>query len=258
MASELRFIAEFAHMAASRPLLKRLPKGEGQPIIIAPSFMLGDGGTVYMRRCLFQLGYRAYGWGQGRNLGIDQRLLDGFLARIDHIADKYQQKVTISGWSLGGVYARAAASLRPDTVRQVITIGSPFNAPTMDEDAVSGPVLKLYELVNSGGPNDPMLALKDDWQRVPKCPSTAIYSEGDGIAHWHYCIDPLVGQTENIRVRGSHLGLTHNAAVLYALVDRLNQPEGQWAPMEINTCLRKSMFKVPNEEKLAEAQFVPA
>ena len=38
--------------------------------------------------------------------------------------------------------------------------------------------------------------------------------------------------SENIEVEGSHCGLGHNPAVLYAIADRLAQPEGAWRPFE--------------------------
>jgi pimeloyl-ACP methyl ester carboxylesterase len=255
---ELRVFAEFAKTLALQPLLRSSGKGQGQPVIIAPAFMLADGGSAYLRRLLNKMGFASYGWTQGRNSGIDQRKLDGFLAHIDEIAEKHQQKVTLVGWSLGGIYARAAAAVRNDNVKQIITLGSPFNAPTMDEDAVSGAVLKLYEFVNTGGPEDPMLDLKDRWQATPDVPSTAIYSEGDGIAHWHYCVDEPKGQTENIRVKGSHLGLTHNAAVIYALVNRLIQEDEHWQAMDVSTFMHKPFYANPTDEQLQSACFPAA
>ena len=37
---------------------------------------------------------------------------------------------------------------------------------------------------------------------------------------------------ENVEVRGSHLGLGHNPAVIVVVADRLAQPAGQWQPFE--------------------------
>ena len=39
-------------------------------------------------------------------------------------------------------------------------------------------------------------------------------------------------QTENIEVIASHIGLGVNPTVLYAIADRLAQPEGEWKPFE--------------------------
>ena len=38
--------------------------------------------------------------------------------------------------------------------------------------------------------------------------------------------------TENIEVEASHIGLAVNPAALYAVADRLSQPEGKWKPFE--------------------------
>ncbi len=40
--------------------------------------------------------------------------------------------------------------------------------------------------------------------------------------------------TENIEVYGSHCGLGHHPAVVYAVADRLAQPEGGWRPFDRN------------------------
>jgi hypothetical protein len=36
--------------------------------------------------------------------------------------------------------------------------------------------------------------------------------------------------TENIEVRGSHVGMGVNPAIVLAILDRLSQPEGDWRP----------------------------
>ncbi len=230
---EIRAIFEMAATAAWQPLLKRSQQGDGHPVLVVPAFMTSDGGTSFLRRFLRSQGYTAYGWRQGRNSGIRQSLMDGLITRVEDLHRGHEKKVSIIGWSLGGVYARALANQRPDLVRQVITLGSPFNVPEMDGEKISGAVLKLYELLNPGGATDPMLDLEHTWRLTPAVPSTAIFSEGDGIASWQYCIDPPAPHTENLRVPGSHLGLTHNAVVLHALLDRLQHDEHSWQPFDL-------------------------
>jgi pimeloyl-ACP methyl ester carboxylesterase len=50
----------------------------------------------------------------------------GMDARLAELAGRYQRKVSLIGWSLGGVFARELARRAPALVRQVITLGSPF------------------------------------------------------------------------------------------------------------------------------------
>ena len=154
-------------------------------------------------------------------------------SHVKDLAARYCRKVSVVGWSLGGVYARTLANKNPDIIRQVITLGSPIHIPDMS--GVTGPVLKLYEMLNPGAMTDPMLEWGDCWRNTPSVPSTAIYSEGDGIVDWNLCVDKtLSAQTENLRVPGSHVGLTHNLAVMYAIADRLAQREGQWRPFDLS------------------------
>jgi len=62
----------------------------------------------------------------------------------------------------------------------------------------------------------------------PPVPATAIFSRSDGIVAWQGCLEREGPQTENIEVEGSHCGLGHNPVALYAIADRLTQPEGRW------------------------------
>ncbi|MBB3047264.1 pimeloyl-ACP methyl ester carboxylesterase [Litorivivens lipolytica] len=237
---ELRALIEATAAASFQPLLRNIAKGNGQPVIVVPAFMTGDGGTALLRRYLNASGFKSYGWNQGRNTGIRQAFLDNLLAQIETVSEQHGgASVSLVGWSLGGVYARAAANAKPELVRQVITLGSPFNVATTD--SISGGVAKLYEFLNPGGLSDPMLSAADTWRQSPPVPSTAIYSTGDGVADWHYCVDEPGYQTENVKVPGSHMGLTHNAAVMYAVAERLAQKEGSWAPFN-NSWLRRFWY----------------
>ena len=57
----------------------------------------------------------------------------------------------------------------------------------------------------------------------------------DGIVDWNLCVDKdLAAHTENLRVPGSHVGLTHNLAVMYAVAERLAQREGHWRPFDLS------------------------
>ena len=48
--------------------------------------------------------------------------------------DTHGRKVSLVGWSLGGLYARQLAKMMPERVRSVITLGSPFaDWPEIDQ-----------------------------------------------------------------------------------------------------------------------------
>ena len=64
-------------------------------------------------------------------------------------------------------------------------------------------------------------------------PTTSIYSRSDGIVNWRTCLVRPSDRAENIEVHlASHIGLGANAAVLWAVADRLAQPEGQFRPFD--------------------------
>lgn len=232
---EFRVIFEMLTTVSLQSYAEKGLYGDGHPVVIAPSFMLGDGSSALLRKFLRRKGYAAYGWGQGRNTSLQESVYRSFEAHVKDIAARHGGKVTVIGWSLGGLYARCFAAHHPEFVRQVITLGSPMHIPRTDTAAVSGAVAKLYEWLNPGALTDPMLDWNVHWQARPSVPSTAIFSRGDGIVDWKCCVDlTLDGQTENLSVPGSHVGLTHNLAVFYVLLDRLAQKEREWKPFDFS------------------------
>lgn len=238
---ELRAPFEALTLSGCMPLLRKVPKGDGQPVLIIPGFMTGDNATFVMRRYLNEQGFATYAWGQGRNPGLRFDIYEKLEQQIEEIYEAEGQKVSIVGWSLGGLYARILGHKLPSKVRQVITLGSPFalnNTFATDEVGVSGPVIKLYERLNPNLKTDPLVNGEPIWETPPPVPSTAIYSEDDGIASWRYCVDNVAERAENIRIFGSHMGLTHNPFAFYAIADRLSQPMQKWQPFEAKGYMR--------------------
>jgi pimeloyl-ACP methyl ester carboxylesterase len=191
------FAERLAHVPAA-PLLDRAPRGDGHPVLVLPGFLAADDSTRVLRRYLKRLGYSAHPWLLGRNLGPNARLREKLGARLEELSDRHGRKLSLVGWSLGGIYARQLAKRMPERVRQVITLGSPFGA--------------------SSAP--------------PPVPATAIYSKTDGITHWAHCRESEGHGRENIEVPGSHCGLGWNALVLWAIADRLALEESDWRPFE--------------------------
>jgi pimeloyl-ACP methyl ester carboxylesterase len=225
---EFRALAELMSIRPARPLLNLAPRGDGHPVLVFPGFFAADGSTASMRRYLNSKGFTAYAWEEGRNPGISQELYQRLEERVLDLSREHGRKVSLVGWSLGGIYARLLAHRIPDHVRGVVTLGSPFNVS--EYGAVSGAVARLYERMNPNQQDDPMLAHESVWRSAPPVPSTAIYSEGDGVAHWSFCIDTEDECTENVQIPSSHLGMTHNPLIMYAVADRLGQEEGNWRP----------------------------
>lgn len=229
--AECRALVEAISIAPARPLLKLAPQGDGHPVLVLPGFFASDSLTATLRRFLNRKNFSAQAWGEGRNPGISEALCLRLEEKVSRLAEQHDRKVSLVGWSLGGIYARLLATRMPDQVRQVVTLGSPFS---MDQyGSVNGAVERLYQAINPEQVGDPLLKQSDAWRSAPPVPSTSIYSRGDGVAHWSYCVDEEDEHTENIVLPGSHLGMTHNPLYLYCVAERLSQPEGKWRPFGV-------------------------
>ena len=143
---------------------------------------------------------------------------------LDAIADQHGRRISLVGWSLGGIYAREIARVAPDAVRQVITLGEPVPLPR----PVRGPA--RVTLRDTPGDPDQSGRLRSDVGTAAggslRVPTTAVYTRSDGVVPWQLCVERPGPQRENVEVRGSHIGLGHNPAVLVVVADRLAQREG--------------------------------
>lgn len=219
---EGRVVLEWAALLPALPLLRRAPRGDEQPVLVLPGFMASDVSTGVLRRFLAQLGYRAHGWGLGRNVGPSSEMAQGLALRLEELRRRYGRRVSVVGQSLGGIYARELARRFPDDVRQVITLASPFQDP----EATNVPSALLVR--RRQHPDE--RAFRERLRAPLPVPSTAIYSRTDGIVAWRSCCEDPGPQRESIEVESSHLGMGHHPVVLLTIADRLRQPEGAWEP----------------------------
>src|ERR1700746_201697 len=126
LALEPRAIWELQAFLAAYPLLQRAPRGDGHPVLVLPGLAASDVSTRPLRTYLRAQGYSAHGWKQGSNHGPRAGVEATIDARLAELAQRHSRKVSLIGWSLGGVFAREAARRSSDLVRQVITLGRPF------------------------------------------------------------------------------------------------------------------------------------
>lgn len=213
---------EYAALLAASPWLRRLPAGDGHPVLVFPGLATGDITTLPMRNFLRDRGYTPYPWKQGFNLGPREGVLEACAERVRMLAERHRgEKVSLIGWSLGGVYARETAKALPDLVRCVITLGSPFAGHPRATHA-----WRLFELLSGQSAHDP--ALLEQVRQAPPVPTTSIYSRTDGIVAWRCSVNEDAPHTENIEVHASHLGIGMNPLALYAIADRLAQDPQRW------------------------------
>ena len=149
MLAEARSVLEFNTSLLLSPLLMQAPKGDGHPVLTLPGFLASDLSMAPMRRYLKELGHDAHAWNLGRNFGGVAARRGALCDLLKRIHEASGRKVSIIGWSLGGVYARDLALQLPDLVRSVITLGSPFA-----DDIRATNATRLYELLSGEGVND--------------------------------------------------------------------------------------------------------
>lgn len=233
--SESRAMFELTAFLAASPALRAVGRGDRHPVLVLPGFTTSDVSTRPLRWLLRSQGYWVHSWGLGRNMGPTPRVIEGIHDRLTMLAERHGRTVTLIGHSLGGIYAREMARENPTAVRQVITLGSPFRLEPGDRSAAS----PIADQVEHRWRLDAIRLTQAEEAKPPLAvPSTSIYSRTDGVVRWHTCLNTPGEQHENIEVRGSHVGLAVNPAAVYAISDRLAQPEGTWRPFRAPLALR--------------------
>ena len=210
---EAQVLREVPRLLLSLPRLRREERAAGEAVLAVPGFGASDSSLWALRRYLRSLGYRARGWGLGRNGGNVPELIPRVVERTRRLAARAGGPVHLVGWSLGGNLAREAARERPDLVRQVITLGTPV---------IGGPryTVAAGYYRRHGYDLDEIEQYVDERNQLPiEVPITAIYSRRDAIVAWGACIDRLSPAVEHVEVETSHLGLLVSPEV-YRLVAR--------------------------------------
>ena len=230
LCDQLRAGAETAAFLAALPALSVGPCGDGHGVLVLPGLMAGDRTTVGLRHVLRVRGYRPHAWRLGTNIGPTQRIHDGLVRRLAQVSADGEEPVSIIGWSLGGILARELARRHPESVRSVITLGSPFRLTNRDgPDATrAGRLFRAFRPWHTEFLGE---AQGEEFRPPLQVPATSIYSRLDGVVPWEACVDLPGPLRENVEVSASHLGLGVHPVVLAIVLDRLRQPVGAWQPL---------------------------
>jgi len=221
---QVRALGELAGIRDRQRLRRTAPRGDGHPVLVLPGLLAGDYSTVPLRRFLGDIGYDARGWQLGTNRGPTPELMKKLHDRVLHLFERHERKVSLVGWSLGGIYSREIARAMPDRIRNVITLGTPFR------DISATHAVRLISIRPGGRPVHENEAIRRRLALPLPVPSTSIYSKTDGIVHWQSCLQDEGSQAENIEIHCSHTGMGFSAEVLAIVADRLALPEGGWVP----------------------------
>jgi pimeloyl-ACP methyl ester carboxylesterase len=242
---EVRAPLEFAILLAALPTLSRARRGDGHPVLLLPGFAAGDASLEPLRLFLKTRNYDVETWGLGKNIGFNRRYAKVIEQKVRYIHHRTGRKVSLVGWSLGGVFAFYAAHVAPECVRSAISLGSPLR---LDPDRPPPPsVLAMYRAFeNPQGTLAHQSRSRTKAMRTPPpVPSTCLYSDSDGIVPPQQAtLDGDPKNHENIRVPGSHSGLGVNALAMWIVADRLAQAEGKWRPFHPSSAFERAFRRL--------------
>lgn len=187
----------------------------GQPVMLIPGFLAGDGSLGIMTKWLRRTGHHTCKAGMRINVNCSAAAADLLEARLERLAEKQGQRVAIVGQSRGGHFARVLAVRRPDLVSGIVALGS----PQLDRFAVNPLIHAGIFAVGVAGTvgarglfNHRCLwgeCCVHFWEDLEApFPSgvgyVSVYSKTDGVVDWHACLDP---EAEHHEIKASHIGM---------------------------------------------------
>ena len=155
---------------------------------------------------------------------------------VRKLHDESGRKVSLVGWSLGGVYAREIAPRCPRLCA--------LHHARLADPRRSALDQRLAHLRDGERAGSTTRRCRSPDPAPPPVPTTSIFSRSDGVVAWQCSVEPET-RGENIEVDASHCGLGAHPAVLYAIADRLAQPEGAWQPFD-RSGLRALVYPDPH------------
>ena len=218
-----------------------VPDGRGQPVLLIPGFLAGDGSLALMGRWLGRSGYRPSRAGMIANVDCSGAALARLESRLERLVAEQGRRASIVGQSRGGSLARVLARRRPDLVRGIVTLGSPDLDPLAVHPLVRLQVEAVSALGSLGAPRLFKRSCLDGeccsafWQDLAAPPPrgvgfVSVYSRTDGVVDWRAC---LAAGAEHVEVDASHIGMAMNPSAWRAVaraLDRFRTSDGRRRP----------------------------
>jgi len=206
-------------------LVRAAPRGDSHPVLVLPSYGTGDGGTRFLRSFLSTLGYATPPSALGRNVDRGELRIrsvedaavfrraqaDRVVDRVRAIADETGERVSVIGWSMGGLFALDTSQRVPELVRSAVTLGSPFGDPRGTSMFHLMRVLNGSRVPVEEQDFGPWLAGRR--LSTQSVPITVIRSHRDGIVGRSIAELPRTRCVRHVRVDSSHLGFAANPDV---------------------------------------------
>jgi pimeloyl-ACP methyl ester carboxylesterase len=183
--SEVRAPFEFASVVLHIRALSKAPIGDARAVMLVPGYLADDYSMRPLGTFLKYLGYDVYYTEMGRNMGKVNTDMLRLGDRVGAVSRGLNgEKITLIGWSLGGVLTREAARLFPSIIQEVLTLGTPI---------VGGPkftsVGKRYAKANNINLEKFELDVHQRNSIGLTQPVTSIYSKSDGVVGWQASVD---------------------------------------------------------------------
>jgi pimeloyl-ACP methyl ester carboxylesterase len=207
-----------------------VPHGDGSAVVLIPAFLCPDTYLAPLRHWLARIGYVPFFSGIGFNTECPNLLIRQQLNKtIEKALAASGRKIHLIGHSLGGVIARAIAAQRPADIASVTTLGAPFRGTVAHHGILRAARMVRGRILAKHGTG----VLSDcytahctcDFLKSLNCAlptsvlETAVYTEGDGVVDWHYCVTNR--PDADFSVSGTHIGLVFNPSVYTIIAARL-------------------------------------
>ena len=222
---------ELASIGIRHRELLDVPQGDGHPVMVLPGYGAGDSVMYVLRYYLQRWGYDARPWQLGVNFtksritAIDQvnefreQMEDRVAGRIAELHEETGRKVSLIGWSLGGIYANSMADRVPDHLNHVITLGAPYGDP---RGTAAWNLLKRLNFSNTPDEGQDFGGwLKHDEMTDRKVKTTVIYSPNDGIVGEGAARLSDHDKIGHVPVNSSHMGFAFNPSVYRIIAETL-------------------------------------
>jgi pimeloyl-ACP methyl ester carboxylesterase len=207
-----------------------LADGAGQPVLLVPGFLAGDGSLGIMTKWLRRTGHHTRKAGMRANVDCSEAVARRLEATLEAMADRHGQRVAIIGQSRGGSFGRVLAVRRPDLVSGIVNLGAPTVRQLAIHPLIKAQVLAVGLVGTLGAPGFFKASCLfgkccrtywDDLQAPfpEEVGFLSVYSKTDGVVDWHACLDP--GAERIVEIEASHMGMAVNAHGYREIADAL-------------------------------------
>ena len=236
---ETRSLVEWSTMFGVYHIIPKYKTGKNKPVLLMPPYLGNDHSTRFVRKYLKSVGFKTYKWELGVNT-INSKYLPKLVERLDEIYEKHQEKVSLVGWSGGGILAKIIANRYPEKVEQLITIGS----PVWGVKNMKTPLVRTLEFLRGKSLKERNRKILEELEEIPNVPITCIYTKTDGLVPWKNCLEAETYRSDikNVEVFGSHCGLGANASVLVTVANSLIENTQGEAPKGVVTKIENLFF----------------